>query len=84
MAAPDLLVVSEAGGARLRPGETHRVGRDPQGAVVLGDPRVSWAHGELRADDGTWVYMDRGSTNGTWRGRDRVTRVVVGGAARCG
>jgi ABC transport system ATP-binding/permease protein len=78
VAAPDLLVVSDAGSARLRPGSTHRVGRDPQGTIVLGDPRVSWAHGELRSDSGTWVYTDPGSTNGTWNGRDRVTRVEVG------
>jgi hypothetical protein len=45
VAAPDLLVVSDAGSTRLRPGSAHRVGRDPQGAIVLGDPRVSWTHG---------------------------------------
>src|SRR5258708_23745665 len=77
VAAPDLLVVSDAGSTRLRPGSAHRVGRDPQGAIVLGDPRVSWAHGELRSDGGTWVYADPGSTNGTWSGRDQVTRVQI-------
>ncbi|HEY6791937.1 MAG TPA: FHA domain-containing protein, partial [Trebonia sp.] len=76
--APDLLVMSDAGSARLRPGSAHRIGRDPQGAIVLGDPRVSWAHGELRSDGGTWVYADPSSTNGTWNGRDRVTRVEIG------
>jgi ABC-type multidrug transport system ATPase subunit len=78
VAAADLLVVSEAGNIRLAAGSTHRVGRDPQGAVVLGDPRVSWAHGELRADGGTWIFTDPGSTNGTWSGKDQVSRVEIG------
>ncbi|HEX4830426.1 MAG TPA: ATP-binding cassette domain-containing protein [Trebonia sp.] len=77
---PDLLVRTEAGTHQLRPGSSYRVGRDPQGHVVLADPRVSWAHGEIRSDGGSWTYTDNASRNGSFLGPDRVNRVEVGDA----
>src|SRR5215469_13400355 len=75
--APDLLVRTEAGTHQLRAGNSYRIGRDPQGHIVLADPRVSWAHGELRVDGGTWTYFDTSSRNGTFLGQDKISRVEV-------
>jgi ABC-type multidrug transport system ATPase subunit len=74
---PDLLVRTEDGSHVLRAGTSYRVGRDPQGHIVLADPRVSWAHGEIRADGATWTYTDRKSRNGSFLGRDEVTSVSI-------
>src|SRR5215472_1835073 len=78
-AIPPLLVDTEQGTHELSAGSAYRVGRDPQGHVVVGDPRVSWAHGELRVDGGGWIFADLGSTNGTFRGPQRVSRVELSG-----
>ncbi|MEU8570931.1 FHA domain-containing protein [Streptomyces pathocidini] len=61
----------------LDPSTTYTIGRDPQGHVVVEDPRVSWRHANLRWVEGSWFVEDRGSTNGTFlRGR-RVERAEV-------
>lgn len=41
------------------------IGRLSNNDVVLSDPNVSRKHAELRHDDGRWVLVDLGSTNGT-------------------
>jgi len=57
----------------------YRIGRDPNADISLDDSRVSWAHASLRVEGGTWVLEDRGSTNGTWLGIDRMTRLEITG-----
>ena len=76
------LVVRLAGSDRtLRPGRSYRVGRDPRADLVIDDPRVSWLHAIVRAEAGHWLIEDAGSTNGTYRGTERVERLDVAG--RC-
>lgn len=41
------------------------IGRMSTSDVVLADPNVSRRHAELRREDGRWVLVDLGSTNGT-------------------
>ena len=57
----------------------YSIGRDPQSDIVINDDRVSWQHAVLRLDGGSWVLEDSGSTNGTYLGSQRVTRVDVDG-----
>jgi ABC-type multidrug transport system ATPase subunit/pSer/pThr/pTyr-binding forkhead associated (FHA) protein len=57
----------------------YRIGRDPNADISLDDSRVSWHHAALRFEGGTWVLEDRGSTNGTWLGIDRLTRLDITG-----
>ena len=40
---------------------------------------MSWQHAVLKLDGGSWVLEDTGSTNGTYRGPDRVSRVALDG-----
>jgi cytochrome P450/NADPH-cytochrome P450 reductase len=63
----------------LTAGPAYRVGRDPNGDIVLTDPRVSWQHAVLRVEDGRWVLADAGSTNGTFTDGRRVQRVQITG-----
>jgi pSer/pThr/pTyr-binding forkhead associated (FHA) protein len=53
------------------------VGRSSRCDVVVADPTVSRRHLELRAEDGGWVAVDLGSTNGTWIMGRRVGRARV-------
>ena len=48
------------------------VGRDPSGFVVLSDGKVSSKHLRLRYQDGVWMVLDLGSTNGTYVNGQRV------------
>ncbi len=57
----------------------YSIGRDPNADIQLDDSRVSWHHAALRVEGGTWVLEDRGSTNGTWLGIDRMTRLEITG-----
>ena len=41
------------------------IGRLSSNDIVLGDPNVSRRHAEIRREDGRWVLIDLGSTNGT-------------------
>src|SRR5215469_16683957 len=58
-------------------GAEYRIGRDPSADISLDDSRVSWTHAVLRVENGTWVLEDRGSTNGTWVGVQRVSRLEI-------
>ncbi|HEV3381815.1 MAG TPA: FHA domain-containing protein [Trebonia sp.] len=61
----------------MRGGTEYHIGRDPDGDIVIEDPRVSWRHAVLRADGPTWVLEDAGSTNGTFAGTQRLTRLTI-------
>src|SRR5215472_8758057 len=58
-------------------GGEYRIGRDPSADISLDDSRVSWTHAVLRVENGTWVLEDRGSTNGTWVGVQRISRLEI-------
>jgi ABC transport system ATP-binding/permease protein len=53
------------------------VGRDPAADIVLDDARVSWRHAVLKVDGQSWVLEDLGSTNGTWIGAERTSRIDI-------
>ena len=44
---------------------------------MIDDSRVSWQHAVLRFDQNAWVLQDAGSTNGTFIGPQRVSRVTI-------
>ncbi|HXL94430.1 MAG TPA: FHA domain-containing protein [Streptosporangiaceae bacterium] len=76
--APELLVRTRRADRTLRGPSTYRVGRDPASDIVVDDSRVSWQHGALRVDGQGWIFEDVGSTNGTFLGPSRVTRIDIG------
>jgi ABC transport system ATP-binding/permease protein len=76
-AAPQLLVRMRRSDRVLLAGIDYRIGRDPSADIVVADPRVSWWHAVLRADGATWVLEDSGSTNGTFLGPERMSRLVI-------
>lgn len=49
-----------------------RIGRSPDGDIILTNPCVSAHHGTLHHDGSVWVYTDTGSSNGTWIGQTRL------------
>lgn len=53
------------------------IGRAPDSTIVLEDDFVSTNHARLVPNGKHWVIEDLGSTNGTWIGRNRVTKPVV-------
>jgi pSer/pThr/pTyr-binding forkhead associated (FHA) protein len=54
------------GGERTLEGKAVRLGRDPANDLaLLGDPKISRSHAELRDRDGQWILVDLGSSNGT-------------------
>jgi cytochrome P450/NADPH-cytochrome P450 reductase len=71
-------VVRTAGHERSLPGgRSYLIGRDPRCDIVITDPRVSWHHAVLQTENGRWVLADSGSTNGTYAGGRRVTRIEI-------
>jgi ABC-type multidrug transport system ATPase subunit len=62
----------------MKAGTTYHIGRDPKSDIVMTDSRVSWRHGELLFDGGTWIIKDLGSTNGTFLGLRRLDRIEIG------
>jgi ABC transport system ATP-binding/permease protein len=85
-APPDLYVRTAEVSRQLTAGTTYRVGRDPNGHIVLADESVSWAHGELSWTGTAWTYTDCGSRNGSFLETARVDRVDIteGRAIRLG
>jgi ABC transport system ATP-binding/permease protein len=75
-APPDLHVKTDRGNHRLPAGTAHRVGRNPNGAIVLDFGGVSWEHGELSWNGTAWTYTDLGSKWGSYVGADRVEKPV--------
>jgi cytochrome P450/pSer/pThr/pTyr-binding forkhead associated (FHA) protein len=73
-------VVQCAGTDRsLAAGPSYVIGRDPSCDIFINDARVSWRHAALRFGNGRWVLEDNGSTNGTFAGDRRVSRVEITG-----
>ena len=59
-------IVLPGGEERPLEGTTVKLGRDPANDLaLLGDPKISRAHAELRDRDGQWMVIDLGSSNGT-------------------
>ncbi len=52
------------------------LGRDPENEIGLDDPRCSRRHAAIVLDRGRWVLQDLGSSNGTFVGRQRISRPV--------
>jgi hypothetical protein len=55
-----------------------RIGRASDNDVVLPDERVSRHHGLLASRQGTLIYTDLGSTNGSYVGGMSVTEIALG------
>lgn len=49
------------------------IGRSPSATLVLEDPYVSTWHAEVVNQDGMWMLVDNGSTNGSFVDDERVT-----------
>ncbi|MEU1653000.1 FHA domain-containing protein [Streptomyces pristinaespiralis] len=76
--APALVMETDSGSTVMDPTRAYHVGRDPLSDIVIDDPRVSWHHAVLRADDGHWTVADENSTNGTYAEGRRIHVRVVG------
>lgn len=76
-AAPKIQARTRRSEHTLRPGTEYHIGRDPGAGIFLDDPRVSWRHAVLRPEDGVWILEDSGSTNGTFRDSERITRLSI-------
>ncbi|HEV3295692.1 MAG TPA: FHA domain-containing protein [Streptosporangiaceae bacterium] len=74
-----LAVRAEGSDRTLQPGGSYTIGRDPQSDIVINDDRVSWQHAVIGVEDGSWVLTDSGSTNGTYLGQERVSRISLTG-----
>ena len=59
-------------------GTSVSVGRGADNEIVLLDDRVSRHHGRFTARQGTLVYTDLGSTNGSFVGRAPVREIALG------
>jgi pSer/pThr/pTyr-binding forkhead associated (FHA) protein len=58
------------------------VGRDPQADVPIPSERISRRHCQLEpTDDGLWVLVDMGSSNGTLVNQEKIAgrKVLLGG-----
>ncbi|MFD5461945.1 FHA domain-containing protein [Kitasatospora sp. NPDC127059] len=80
--APPLVLVTDHESRLIDPTRAYHLGRDPTSEIVLDDPRVSWHHAVLHADDGHWLLEDVGSTNGTFDQGRRVDHEDVGPGTR--
>lgn len=78
-AESSLLVQTGRSSHVLRAGRGYRLGRDPRSDIEVNDVTVSWAHATLRAEGGVWLFVDTGSTNGSFVGSQRVARVPIRG-----
>jgi hypothetical protein len=76
-----LIEVRPAGGAPFSfqfVGTAVGVGRGPDNAISLDDPRVSRHHGRFVARRGTLVYVDAGSSNGSYVNGTRQREIALG------
>src|SRR4051812_975075 len=50
----------------LYPDRTYLFGRAPEASFVLPSEKVSRLHGQLRFNEGRWIYRDLNSANGSF------------------
>ncbi len=48
------------------------IGRDARAGLRIADPKSSRLHAEVRCENGQWMLVDLGSSNGTWSGESRI------------
>lgn len=80
-----VLRVTEPGGREREirvEGQPLTLGRAPDNGLVIADARVSRHHGRFQNRNGTLVYTDLGSTNGTRVNGIRVDEIVLGSGDR--
>lgn len=51
-------------------------GRSNEASVQIEDDYASSKHAQMRNDNGSWIYEDLGSTNGSWQDRKRISEPV--------
>ncbi|MDT0310098.1 FHA domain-containing protein [Streptomyces sp. DSM 44917] len=76
---PELVLELNGQTWTLDPTRSYRIGRDPQGDLVLQDARVSWHHATIRWAGQGWVVEDHGSTNGTYAQGRRIQQLPLAG-----
>jgi len=64
--------------AKLEFTKTFRIGRDPECQVRLTDVAVSKVHLEVFFEKDKWWARDLNSTNGTFRGGRKITKIQLG------
>lgn len=80
MSANETLRVKWARGERSFPaGSTIVIGRDSSCDIVVENPNVSRQHARVAAEDGDWVLVDAGSSQGVHQAGQPVSRVVLRG-----
>ncbi len=57
--------------------EENRIGRDPECAIMLGDPLCSRVHAIVVHDRGAWHIRDVGSRNGTYVNDQKIDDAVL-------
>ncbi|WP_346178701.1 FHA domain-containing protein [Streptomyces cuspidosporus] len=75
---PELVLELNGQTWTLDPSRSYRIGRDPQGDMVLDDARVSWRHATVRWGGRSWIIEDHGSTNGTYVQGRRIQQMEIG------
>lgn len=66
-----------SGRVLLTPDRDWRVGRDGDCDIPLHDERISRQHGIFRHERDDWVYVDSGSSNGSFVRGVRISRVAM-------
>jgi len=59
-----------------------RIGRDPECQVILTDNAVSKVHLEVFFEKEKWWARDLNSTNGTFSGKKKITKIPLGGRTK--
>ncbi|MFI9582893.1 FHA domain-containing protein [Streptomyces sp. NPDC052236] len=75
---PELVLELNGSTWTLDPSRSYTLGRDPQGDLVIDDPRVSWRHASISWGGRSWVIEDHGSTNGTYVQGQRIHQLEIG------
>ena len=90
MAAPRALLITGGpltGTSLPLGGSTITIGRAPSSTLVIDDPYASSRHASLHEENGDWILVDDGSTNGTFVDDERMAepiRLAVGVPVRIG